>query len=87
MRSILNVLPLNYLIRNLAGATGSGAGVRRMSEIISLENGLIFNCKKGHFGRTRRLAQETFICDFLVESTLGCCRIVMSHCLSVSVAN
>jgi hypothetical protein len=52
---------MNYLMRNLVGATGSGAGVRRMSEIISLESGLIFNYKKGHFGRIRRLAQESFM--------------------------
>jgi hypothetical protein len=58
---ILNVLQLNYLIQNLAGATGTGAGTRRMNEIISLESGLIFNYKKGHFGRMRQLAHKSSI--------------------------
>lgn len=49
----LNVLQLNYLTQNLAGATGTGAGARRMNQIISLENGLIFNYEMGHFGGRR----------------------------------
>lgn len=44
---------MNYLMRNLVGVIGSGVGVRRMSEIILLESGLIFNYKKGYFGRIR----------------------------------
>lgn len=45
--SLFNVLWLNYLIRNLAGATGTGAGARRMNQIISLGSGLIFNYEMG----------------------------------------
>lgn len=60
-QSILNVLRLNYLIRNLADATGIGAGARRMNRIISLENGLIFNYEMGHFGGMRGLVHENSV--------------------------
>lgn len=35
------------------GATGTGAGTRRMNKIISLEKDLIFNYEMGHFEAMR----------------------------------
>lgn len=66
--SLFNVLRLNYLIRNLAGATGTGAGARRMDQIISLESGLIFNYEMGHFGGRRWLVHESSVSWIHVES-------------------
>lgn len=63
-----NVLQLNYLIRNLAGATGTGAGARRMSKMISLENGLIFNYEMGALGGNEVIGPQSSVSWIRVES-------------------